>query len=88
LVTLNAALVPKRLELIHEVMPTARTVALLVNPANPVAETLVAEALAAGRTLGVEVRTLHASAEQDFDRVFAGLRAGRWIRTKPSARTF
>jgi|SRR5712691_8392168 len=79
LVTLNAALVPKRLELIHEVMPTARTVALLVNPANPVAETLVAEALAAGRRLGVELRTLHASAEQDFDRVFAGLRAGALV---------
>jgi putative tryptophan/tyrosine transport system substrate-binding protein len=79
LVTLNAALVPKRLELIHEVMPTVRTIALLVNPANPVAEGLVAEALAAARRLGAEVRTLHASAEQDFDRVFAGLRAGALV---------
>jgi len=48
--------------------------ALLVNPANPIAETLVAEALEAARSLGVEVHILHASTEQDLDRVFAELR--------------
>ena len=74
LVVLNAELIPKRLEVMHEVMPTARTMALLVNPANPIAETLVAEALEAARSLGVEVHILHASTEQDLDRVFAELR--------------
>jgi putative ABC transport system substrate-binding protein len=79
LITLNAELMPKRLEVMHEVMPTARTIALLVNPANPIAEALVAEALTAARTLGVEVHVLHASTEQDLDRVFIEPRAAALV---------
>ena len=40
-VSLNAEVGPKRLELMHEVVPTATNIALLVNPANPIAEPLI-----------------------------------------------
>jgi putative ABC transport system substrate-binding protein len=70
----------KRLELLHELVPTARVMALLVNPANPnVAEINSKELEAAARTLGLELHVLNASTEGDFDAVFtklAPLRAG------------
>jgi putative ABC transport system substrate-binding protein len=70
---LNAELGPKRLALLHELVPTATNIALLVNPDNPNAETLSQEAQAAARTLGLELHVLHASAERDFDTAFATL---------------
>ncbi len=71
---LNIEVTPKRLQLLHEVVPAARTLALLVNPANPtVAETQSREARSAARTLGVDLRILNASTERDFDAVFANL---------------
>ena len=70
----------KRLELLHELVPTARVMALLVNPANPnVAEINSKELEAAARTLGLELHVVNASTEGDFDAVFtklAQLRAG------------
>jgi putative ABC transport system substrate-binding protein len=65
---------PKRLQLLHELVPTASVVALLVNPANPtLAETNTKEVQAAARTLGLELYVLNASTEHDFDGVFAKL---------------
>jgi putative ABC transport system substrate-binding protein len=65
---------PKRLELLHELRPTASVVALLVNPTNPtVAEAYITEVQAAARTLGLELHVLNASTEPDFDEVFAKL---------------
>jgi putative ABC transport system substrate-binding protein len=65
---------PKRLQLLHELVPTASVVALLVNPANPtLAETNTKEVQAAARTLGLELHVLNASTERDFDGVFAKL---------------
>jgi putative ABC transport system substrate-binding protein len=65
---------PKRLELLHELIPTASVVALLVNPTNPtVAEAYIMEVQAAARTLGLELHVLNASTERDFDEVFAKL---------------
>ena len=65
---------PKRLELLHELLPTASVVALLVNPTNPtVAEAYIMEVQAAARTLGLELHVLNASTERDFDEVFAKL---------------
>src|SRR5262249_51195093 len=73
----------KRLELLHELVPTARVIALLVNPANPtLVETNSKELQAAARTLGLELHILNASTERDFDSAFAKLiqlRAGRLV---------
>jgi putative tryptophan/tyrosine transport system substrate-binding protein len=71
---LTVGLVPKELELLHELLPTARVMALLVNPANSaLAETQTRELKAAALTLGLELHVLNASAERDFDAVFANL---------------
>jgi putative ABC transport system substrate-binding protein len=72
--SLIVEVVPKRLELLHELLPTAKVIALLVNPANPnVAETNTKLLQMAARTLGLELHVLNASNERDFDGVFAKL---------------
>jgi len=69
-VTLNVELAPKRLELLHELFPTATSFALLVNPTNPaLAEPVSQHVQAAARTLGVKLHFLHASSEPDLDAV-------------------
>jgi putative tryptophan/tyrosine transport system substrate-binding protein len=71
---LTVGLVPKEVELLHELVPTANTIGLLVNPTNPPnAETASRDAKAAARALGLKLHVLHASAESDFDIVFATL---------------
>ena len=70
----NVEVAPKRLELLHELVPTASIVALLVNPAEPaLAKTYTREGQAAARALGLELPVLNASSEGDFDAVFAKL---------------
>ena len=70
----NQEVTPKRLELLHELLPAARVVALLVNPVNPaLAEPQTKDSLAAAQTLGLELHVLNASTERDFDAVFANL---------------
>jgi putative ABC transport system substrate-binding protein len=59
---LTSGLVPKQLELLHELVPTARVVALLVNPADPaLAESQSEETLSAAHALGLELHVLNAS---------------------------
>jgi ABC-type uncharacterized transport system substrate-binding protein len=62
---------PKRLELARELFPGATTVALLVNPANPLAATISKDLQAVADTLGVRLHVLHASTEADFEAAFA-----------------
>jgi putative ABC transport system substrate-binding protein len=70
----NVEVASKRMEMLHDLVPTATLVALLVNPTNPsLAEPIKKEALSAARTLGLELHVLNASAERDFDVVFANL---------------
>jgi ABC-type uncharacterized transport system substrate-binding protein len=65
---------PKRLELLHELLPKASVLALLVNPTDPaIVEPQLQIALSAARALGVELNILNASTERDFDAVFAKL---------------
>jgi len=71
---MNIQITPKRLQLLHEVVPTAKVMALLVNPVNStVAETQSREVRAAAHTLGVDLHVLNASTEHDFNSVFANL---------------
>jgi putative tryptophan/tyrosine transport system substrate-binding protein len=69
---LAVAIGSKRLELLHEIIPKATVVALLVNPTNPpLAETLSRDAQAAARTLGLQIHVLQASTEREIDEAFA-----------------
>jgi putative tryptophan/tyrosine transport system substrate-binding protein len=71
-VTLNVEIAPKRLELLHELFPTATNFALLVNPTNPaVAERVSKDVQAAARTLGIKLHVLRASSESELDAVLA-----------------
>jgi putative ABC transport system substrate-binding protein len=72
-VTLSVEVGPKRLQLLHEAIPTAATIALLVNPTNPNAEDLSRDLSAAGRTMGLQIHVLQASTEHDFEIVSAAL---------------
>jgi putative tryptophan/tyrosine transport system substrate-binding protein len=67
---LNVEVAPKRLELAHELLPTATLVALLVNPNNPSAETVTRNSQAAALTLGLQVHVLRASTESEIDDAF------------------
>ena len=64
---------PKWIELLHELVPTAKVMALLLNPTSPPAESQAREVYAAAGTRGLQLHVLYASAERDFDTVFAGL---------------
>jgi putative ABC transport system substrate-binding protein len=69
---LNWEILPKKMELLHELLPSAGVIALLINPTDSVyAETQLREALAAAHTLGLDLRVLNASTEHDFESVFA-----------------
>jgi ABC-type uncharacterized transport system substrate-binding protein len=79
---LNVELGPKRLELLHELLPTATVVAFLVNQSNPNAESQTRDLQAAARSLGLQLHVLQASTERDFELAFAtlgDLRAGALI---------
>jgi putative ABC transport system substrate-binding protein len=71
--TLSVELEPKRLELIQSVVPSAKTIGALVNPANPNAQSQSRELQAAARALGLDLNIVHADVEDQFDTVFAKL---------------
>ena len=71
--TLAVELGKKRLELLHEVVPKATLVAVLVNPKGPNLETVLRDLQAAARALGLPIHVLHASTESDLETVFATL---------------
>jgi len=72
--SLGGELAPKRLELLHQLMPTATVMAVLVNPSNPaLAESTASKVQEAARALGLRLHTLRAATERDFDSVFTEL---------------
>jgi putative tryptophan/tyrosine transport system substrate-binding protein len=74
LTTLSVEVGAKRLELMREAVPTATIMALLTNPTNANnAEAVSQETQAAARMFGLRLHVLHASAEREFDTVFAQL---------------
>ena len=69
---LAVELAPKRLEVLHELVPTASVIALLVNPNDPTqTETVSRETESAARRLGLQIHIVQASAERDLEGVFA-----------------
>src|SRR6516164_458829 len=71
---LDVELGPKRLELLHELIPTTTVIAALVNPSDPARAEITSRTLqAAAHTLGLKLHVLHASTDDDFEAVFTGL---------------
>ena len=68
---LTGELMPKRLELLSELVPDAKVVALLINPNNASAERVTREVQEAARRKRVQLRILSASTEREIDAVFA-----------------
>jgi putative tryptophan/tyrosine transport system substrate-binding protein len=71
--SLSVALGPKRIELLHEMLPTAATIAVVVNPTSPTADAQRANMDEAAKRLGLRLHVLHASTEQEFGAVFDAL---------------
>jgi putative tryptophan/tyrosine transport system substrate-binding protein len=71
--TLSTELEPKRLELLHEAVPTATTIGALVNPTSRNVEVLSRNLRAAAGTLGLKLQILNARTESELDNVFATL---------------
>jgi putative tryptophan/tyrosine transport system substrate-binding protein len=66
-------LTPKRLELLCELVPQARTIALLVNPNSPTAEPSIQGTQEAARAKGVQLSVLNASTDSQIDAAFGTL---------------
>jgi putative ABC transport system substrate-binding protein len=73
----SVVLAAKRLGLLHDLVPSAATIAILTNPTNANADTEVDETQAAARTLGVQVQVLPAANEREIDAVFAAVAQNR-----------
>lgn len=71
---INVETAPKRLELLHELLPAEKVMGLLVNPANPIAGPVSEEVRSAAAALGLELHVVHAQNDADIDAVFAELR--------------
>jgi ABC-type uncharacterized transport system substrate-binding protein len=79
---LTVELAAKRLELLHELLPTATVVALLVNPTSPLTEPETRGVRDAAHSLGLQLQVLNASSESEIDKAFrrlVELRAGALI---------
>jgi putative tryptophan/tyrosine transport system substrate-binding protein len=66
-------LMPKRFELLFDLVPLARTIALLINPKNEFSHTWISSVQEAARANGVELPILKAGTEAEIDAAFATL---------------
>jgi putative tryptophan/tyrosine transport system substrate-binding protein len=66
-----AEMAVKRLELMRDLLPHARSVAMIINPNYPGAESEMVEVEAAGRLIGMQIQRVTASNERDIDAAFA-----------------
>jgi putative ABC transport system substrate-binding protein len=73
IVFFNSVLVGKRLELLHQLLPSARTIGYIVNPGSLEAAEETATAQKAARALGLELQVLPTASPQDIDQNFAKL---------------
>ena len=72
--SLNIEVAPKRLELLHELLPSVTSMGLLVNPAVPaLAEPVARLSQAAAQGLGLQLHIVRASSDRDFDTIFERL---------------
>lgn len=71
--SLSVEVTPKRLEFLHQLIPTAAVIAVLVNPTSPTADSQLRNLRTAADSFGLQLHVLQASAERDFETVFATL---------------
>jgi putative tryptophan/tyrosine transport system substrate-binding protein len=71
--SLDTELGRKRLQLLHELLPNAGTIAALINPTFPGSDIQTKDLQAAASALDIQLQILHASAERDINRVFTEL---------------
>jgi ABC-type uncharacterized transport system substrate-binding protein len=76
IISMNVELASKRLQLMHEVLPKATTIVLLVNPPDPLTASASKESAAAATALGLELKVVRAGSEQDLSAVFDSLGRG------------
>jgi putative ABC transport system substrate-binding protein len=75
---LSGDVTEKRLQLLHDLIPTASTIGYLINPSAPIdLEALRRRGQAAAASLGLDVRFLEAGSERDFETAFASLQQSR-----------
>jgi putative tryptophan/tyrosine transport system substrate-binding protein len=70
---LSSELVSKRLGLLHDLIPTAMNIGLLVNPTDPRAESQIKEMQKAAQEVGLQIHVVNAGTESEFDKAFATL---------------
>jgi putative ABC transport system substrate-binding protein len=70
---ITVALAPKRLELLHELVPAPAVIAMLVNPTSPYVEPETKDVMASARALGRQVQVLNTSTGPDIDTAFTTL---------------
>ena len=75
---LTDVLIKKRLELLHELVPNATVIAVLLNPANPDIDTRVRDVQAAAQAIGQQIHVLMASTPREIDTAFATLAERRF----------
>jgi len=69
--SLSVDVSPKRLELMHELLPSTAKLAVVVNPTSPTANSQLQKLRSAAETLGVHLQVLNASAEKEFEPIFS-----------------
>jgi putative ABC transport system substrate-binding protein len=70
---MSTELMPKRLQLLSDLVPHVRAIALLVNPNNPQTERVMRDVLEAARAKGLQLSVFKASTESEIDTAFAAL---------------
>jgi putative ABC transport system substrate-binding protein len=75
--TLAVEMGQKRMQLLHELVPKATLIGVLINPTGPNLKAVSQDLQAAARSVGLPIHVLHASAEGDFEAVFAALAQAR-----------
>ena len=81
--SLSVDVSPKRLELMHDLLPTAAKLAVVANPTSPTANSQLQKLRSAAESLGVHLQVLNASTEKEFEPMFAtiGQEAGGLVFT-------
>lgn len=71
--SLSVEVSPKRLEMMHELLPTAAKLAVAANPTSPTVNSQLEKLRSAAEILGVRLEVLMASSEKEFEAVFAAV---------------